>query len=448
MEDSSTVMTVVLAILAFVLVFCNGFFVLSEFAIVKVRRSKLEELSKNGVANSKLALKILGRLDSYLSATQLGITLSSLALGWIGEPAIARLLERLITPYVEIEGVLLHTISFIIAFTIITLLHVVLGEIVPKSIAIARAEKSALAIAKPLYAFGFIFYPLIKMFDSIAGFFLRRMGIKTASDHESAHSEEELKFIVGESLKGGYIDSLEGEIIKNAVDFSDTQANEVMTPRRDIVYLKAENSYEKNVEIILESGYTRFPFCTDSIDNVTGLIHIRDLMQNLLTGKEEKDLSKLVRDIIVVPETTSISKVLQKMNERQNHTAIVLDEYGGTAGLLTLEDIVEEIMGDISDEYDLKSASHVQISEGVYEFDGMTPVCDVMETLNISFEEPDQVTIGGYVFNLLDRVPIVGDIVSDEQCEYEVLEIDGARVKKLRVTLLNQETEEESEEDK
>ncbi len=439
MEDSSTVMTVFLALLAFVLVFCNGFFVLSEFAIVKVRRSKLEELSKSGVANTKLALKILGRLDSYLSATQLGITLSSLALGWIGEPAIAKLLERAIAPYFEISGVLLHTISFIIAFTFITLLHVVLGEIVPKSIAIARAEKSALAIAKPLHAFWVIFNPVIRTFDFIAGLFLRRIGIEPASEHEIAHSEEELKFIVGESLKGGVLDSLEGSIIKNAVDFSDTNANEVMTPRRDIVYLKAENSFERNLEIILESGFTRFPFCVDSIDQVTGLIHIRDLMQNALGGNEEKDLSKFVRDIIVVPETTSISKVLSKMNERQMHTAIVLDEYGGTAGMITLEDIVEEIMGDISDEYDLKSVNYVKLEDDSFEFDGMTPVDEAIDVLDINIEEPDQVTIGGYVFNLLDRVPIVGDVISDDFCEYEVVEIDGARIKKLRVKVLKQE---------
>lgn len=446
MEDSSTAMTVFLAVMAFVLVACNGFFVLSEFAIVKVRRSRLEELSKNGVANSELALKILHRLDSYLSATQLGITLSSLALGWIGEPAIARLLERLITPYVQIEGVLLHTISFIIAFTTITLMHVVLGEIVPKSIAIAKAEQSTLVIARPLHIFWVVFNPVIRTFDIIAGFFLRRIGIEAASDHESAHSEEELKYIVGESLKGGVLDSLEGSIIKNAVDFSDTNANEVMTPRRDIIFLKAENSYEKNLEIILNSGYTRFPFCVDNIDKVTGLIHIRDLLQSSLKHEDEKDLSKLVREMIIIPETTSISKVLQKMNEKQIHTAIVLDEYGGTAGLLTLEDIVEEIMGDISDEHDLKSIDYVQISEGVYEFDGMTPVDEAIEVLNIDIEEPEQVTLGGYVFNLLDRVPVIGDTISDKHCEYEVIEVDGARIIKLKATLCSEKAKEQDKE--
>ena len=212
---------------ALFLVLLNGFFVLSEFAIVKVRRSKLEEMAKHGKPNASLALKMSNSLDTYLSATQLGITLSSLALGWIGEPALARLIEPTFNHFFGDNPVLLHTVSFAIAFTVITFLHVVFGELVPKSVAIAKAETMALIIARPLYLFWILFYPLIRFFDIVAAFFLKRIGIAPSSEHEMAHSEEEIRIIVNESFKGGYIDSVESEIIKNAVDFSETVAKEI-----------------------------------------------------------------------------------------------------------------------------------------------------------------------------------------------------------------------------
>ncbi|MBQ3033105.1 MAG: HlyC/CorC family transporter, partial [Deferribacterales bacterium] len=370
--DTQILQSLLMILLAFFLVFLNGFFVLSEFAIVKVRRSRLEELVKNGKSNAKLALAISGKLDSYLSATQLGITLSSLALGWIGEPAVARLLEK---PFSKLFGdntVLIHSVSFVIAFTFITLLHVVAGELIPKSIAIARSEKASLAVARPLHGFWILFYPLIKLFDKLSAFFLARMGIKPASESETAHSEEELKFIAEESLKGGFIDSVEEEIIKNAVDFSDTTAKEIMTPRRDIICLKAENSYEGNLQIIRDTRHTRYPYCKGGKDMIVGMIHIRDILENELSQTPSHDLTHLVRQMIIVPEMASISDILAKMNRRQIHTALVIDEYGGTAGLLTMEDIIEEVMGDISDEHDLKIEEYKKLDDNSYVFDGMT----------------------------------------------------------------------------
>ncbi|PAF48927.1 hypothetical protein BKH41_04685 [Helicobacter sp. 12S02232-10] len=421
-------------IFAIFLVFLNGFFVLSEFAIVKVRKSRLEELSKTGSLNAKLALKISHQLDTYLSATQLGITLSSLALGWIGEPAVANLLS---IPFEKLFGtnpILLHTISFIVAFTFITLLHVVLGEIVPKSVAIAKSEKSALFVARPLYSFWIVFYPVIRLFDILAAFFLKRIGIEPAKESDSAHSEEELKIIVGESLKGGVIDSIEGEIIKNAVDFSDTIAKEIMTPRKDMICLNAEKSYEENIQIVMESRHTRYPYCEGSKDNIIGMIHIRDLLTSSVFDSNKHDLKGLVREMIIVPESASISQILIKMNKEQIHTALVIDEYGGTAGLLTMEDIIEEIMGDISDEHDLKTEDMHRIDEDTYEFDGMMDLESVEEAMDIEFDdECEQVTIGGYVFGLLGRLPVVGDRVNDKYCEFEVLSMEGARIKKLKM---------------
>lgn len=431
--------------LAIVLVLLNGFFVLSEFSIVKIRRSRLEELVKVGRPNAKLALAMTHKLDSYLSATQLGITLSSLALGWIGEPAFAKLLEYLFSDFFGDNKALLHTVSFIIAFTIITLLHVVMGELIPKSIAIAKTEGAVLKVAAPLHFFWILFFPLIRTFDFISAFFLKRMGIHPASEAETAHSEEELKFIVGESVKGGVLDTVEEEIIKNAVDFSDTVAKEIMTPRKDIVCLVADKTYEENLAIVKQSNHTRYPYCEGGKDSIIGMIHIRDLLENELSTNSSHDLSKLVREMIIVPETASISNILAKMNKRQIHTALVLDEYGGTAGLLTMEDIIEEIMGDISDEHDLKTEECKQIDEYTFEFDGMASLEDSGERIGINYEDEEQVTVGGYVFNLLGHLPSVGDIAEDDHCKYEVLEIDGNRVKKVRINIKNQnDTESES----
>jgi CBS domain containing-hemolysin-like protein len=422
---------------ALFLVLLNGFFVLSEFAIVKVRRSKLEELAKNGKANAELALKISNSLDTYLSATQLGITLSSLALGWIGEPALARLIEHPFSAMFGDNPTLLHSISFILAFTIITLMHVVWGELVPKSIAIAKAEQAALLVARPLYWFWVVFYPLIRLFDILASFFLKKIGIQPSNEHE-AHSDEELKIIVGESLKGGFIDSFEGEIIKNAVNFSDTVAKEIMTPRKDIVCIDAEMSYEENMKAVTGTKHTRYPYCHDNKDNITGMIHIRDLLNNMLS-ENPKPIGELERPIIVVPENASISDILVQMNRQRVHMALIVDEYGGTAGLLTMEDILEEIIGDTSDEHDTESEKIRQIDENSYEFDGMIDLDDVAEALNIEFEDDQAVTLGGHIFNLIGRMPSVGETIKDGLYIYEILKIDNNRIQKLLCTKIEKQ---------
>lgn len=441
MDSSSQLLMIILALFFVAL---NGFFVLSEFAIVKVRRSKLEELAKKNKANAKLSLKITKSLDTYLSATQLGITLSSLALGWLGEPAIAKVLYKAFGGFFGGNTILLHSVSFVIAFTIITFLHIVFGELVPKSIAIAKAEQSTLFVAKPLYLFRNVFFPVIKSFEMMSGFFLRRIGIEAVDESENAHSDEEIKIIIGESLKGGYLDSIESEILKNAVDFSDTTAKEIMTPRKDIVCLFDDNSYEENIQIVRGTNHTRYPYCKDGKDNVLGMIHIRDLLQATI-GNNERDLSKLVRELIIVPESSSISNVLMKMNKQQIHTALVVDEYGGTAGLLTMEDIIEEIMGDISDEHDTKIDEIRQIDSHTFEVDGMLDLDTISEQIQIAFSDDiEQVTIGGYVFNLLGKEPLVGDSVVEGDFAYEILEIDGMRIKKLKITRLKDEEVEEN----
>ena len=426
--------SILMLILALFLVFLNAFFVLSEFAIVKIRKSKLEERAKNEVKNASLALKITHSLDTYLSATQLGITLASLALGWISENAFVKLISIPFGYLLESSPLLVHSIASMIAFVFVTLLHVVLGELVPKSVAIAKTESVVLLVAKPLYTFRIIFSPLIKLFDLLAAFFLKFINISPARENEAVHSDEELKIIIGESLKEGYIDSIEGEIIKNAVDFSDTLAREIMTPRKDMICLNAQDGYEKNIDIILQTNHTRYPYYQDSKDNILGMIHIRDLFENAIKGKEH-NLSKLVRNMIIVPESAHISEILNTMNRQQVHTALVVDEYGGTSGLLTMEDIIEEIMGDISDEHDLKIEDMRQIDAQTYEFDGKLEISDIEEMLDITFKNTnDHITIGGYVFGLFGRLPMMKDKITDEHCIFEVLEMEGARIKKLKVT--------------
>lgn len=420
---------------ALLLVALNGFFVLSEFSIVKIRRSRLEELVKSGNKTAKLALKISANLDTYLSANQLGITLASLALGWIAEPAIEHLLLTPITFLTGGNEALGKTISIVITFGVVTFLHVVLGELVPKSLAIAKTEKVVLLIAYPLHFFWLLFYPLIRLFDITALVFLRLLRVEPAKESELAHSEEELKIIVGESLKGGHIDMLEGEIIKNAVDFSATIAKEVMTPRKDMVCLSAKASMEENMDTIIHSGYTRFPYYVDSKDNITGMIHIRDIIENAYK-KESIELEKIVRPIIFVPETALISKILTTMNKDQIHTALVVDEYGGTSGMITMEDIIEEVMGDISDEHDDKNNDEFKkIDDYSYEVDGRYEISVLQDSVGLKFEDHrDEVSIGGYVFSLIGAIPNEGDKVSDSCADFEILEMDGNRIKRIRFT--------------
>ncbi|GAA7980657.1 hemolysin family protein [Helicobacter pylori] len=431
--------SILMLMVAFLLVLLNAFFVLSEFALVKVRKTRLEELVKIGNSNAKLALKMSQRLDTYLSATQLGITLSSLALGWVGEPAIAKLLAALFESMDLRENpIFIHSMSVVIAFLGITFLHVVLGEIVPKSLAIAKSEKAALFAARPLHVFWVVFYPVVRLFDVIAHFFLKKVGINP-KEHDGTHSEEELKIIVGESLREGIIDSVEGEIIKNAVDFSDTSAKEIMTPRKDMVCLDEENSYEENIDIVLKSRFTRYPYCKGSKDNIIGMVHIRDLLSRSIFTPKMHDFKQIVRKMIIVPESASISQILIKMKKEQIHTALVIDEYGGTAGLLTMEDIIEEIMGEISDEYDLKQEGVNKLEEGVFELEGMLDLESVEEVLHIEFDkECEQVTLGGYVFSLLERMPMEGDIIISHGYLFEVLSVDGARIKRLKASKKDQ----------
>ncbi|MWV62320.1 DUF21 domain-containing protein [Helicobacter saguini] len=423
-----------MVILAIVLIFLNAFFVLSEFALVKVRKSRLEELVKQNNNVARLALKMSNSLDSYLSATQLGITLSSLALGWCGSYITALILHGMHAIFTT-NAQLLDSISLVISFSLVTLLHVILGEIVPKSVAIAKSESAALAIARPLYLFWLIFFPIIKFFDFSSMLFLKLLKVE---HHADVHSDEELKIIVGESLKGGVLDSIEGEIIKNAVDFSDTLAREVMTPRKDMICLDKTLSYEKNIEILISGEHhTRYPYCDGSKDNIIGIIHIRDVLAAHIRNnyKPIDSFDDFVKKMLIVGEGASISQVLLKMNKKKVDTALVIDEYGGTAGMLTSQDIMNEIIGSIVNDT-TKNSGIKKVDDRTYEVDGKVDLETIKSVTNFEYDEDStQVTIGGYVLNLFGDMPSVGDIVSDTYCQYEVLAIEDTRIKKLRILI-------------
>lgn len=422
--------------LVLILVFANAFFVVSEFSIVKIRRTRLEELAHGGNKRAKTALKITENLNTYLSAIQLGITLASLGLGWIGEPAVSKLLEAAFGSYLTDNQVLLHSISFGVAFAFITLLHVVLGELVPKSLAIQDTERFALIIAPSLYRFNRLFSPFIWIFDRLTIKLLRIMGFKASNENDEAHSEEEIKLIIDASQRGGIIDDTESEIIQNAINFSEICAHEVMIPRQDIKCLYQNYTYQEAMDFVKKYNHTRFPLCSKDRDNIVGMIHIRDLMEYDENQPEKDAMSKIARKILFVPENKSVSDILHQMMLKHIHLAIVVDEYGGTAGMLSMEDILEELVGDIMDEHDdIADEPMKKIDDRNCEFDGVVLIEDAFSCMCIPECEHEESTIGGYVFGLLGSVPKVGDKVEDEYCHYEVLTVNNMRITKVKVLL-------------
>jgi len=424
-------------IATFLFVLVNGFFVLAEFSLMKIRKTRLEELVQQGNGRAELALRVVSSFDTYLGATQLGITLASLGLGWLGEPAISALLEPVLFAYFPGSTWLLTTLSIVIGFTIITFLHIVVGELVPKSMAIQRSESMALLCVWPLYIFHKLGYPIILLFNYAAKALMLAMGIKPANEADLAHSEEELRMIVSASHRGGVLNQMESDLIDNVFDFADRIAREVMVPRQDMICLFADDSYEDNLKVVRQTNHTRYPLCLDDKDHVIGIVHLRDLMDLELCNADKKDVRTIMREILVVPEGMSVAKLLQIMRRKRIHLSIVVDEYGGTAGLVALEDIIEEIVGDIQDEHDAIIQAEIQrMPDDSYEFDGRVLFDDVAELLDIRLEEHEEDTIGGYIFGLLGRRPEIGDAVNIGQYGFSVLQVTGFRIVRVKAVPL------------
>jgi len=415
--------------LGLLLVLLNGFFVAAEFALVKVRPTQIDPHVERGDPRAKVARHMVRHLDSYLSATQVGITLASLALGWIGEPAFAWILEPWILRIPGATPAVVHSISLATAFVVITVLHIVLGELVPKSIAIRKSEGTSLWIAVPLYGFFKMTYPAIWLLNHAANGILRIFGIQPVSETELGHSEEELRRLLTEPSHDG-LASQKGELLDNVFELSHRTARQIMIPRADVAFLSTTWTLAENLDIARRSGHTRFPLCDGDLDHAIGLVHIKDLFR---AEAPTTDLRDVARDLKFVPETLALDRLLRRMRRERTHLAAILDEYGGVSGIVALENVIEEIVGPIQDEFDAEKPELVRTGENAYHVSGSMLVVDLEDELSIEFSDRDEDTIGGVVVSELGRLPAEGDRVEVGPLRIRVLEVDRNRIRTLAV---------------
>jgi len=415
------------------LIAMNGFFVAAEFCCVKIRPSRLETLIQEGNTRAKYAKKLVDELDEALSVTQLGITLASLGLGWVGEPFVA----KLIAPAIHALGVgetLGHTISFALAFSLITSLHIILGELTPKSMAIAAAEKILLNIAIPMLIFWKVMYPFVWLLNKTASFVSHHLGL-TTSESEVAHNPEEIRLLMKESRKQGLVDDTEVDFVDNVFDFTERNVREIMVPRLDMVCLYLDKSYEENLATILEEEMTRYPLCLEDKDHIVGFLHIKDLTRVMLQGKKKPSLKKLARKVFFVPESMDVSVLLKTMQTNRSQLAIVVDEYGGTAGMVTIEDIIEEIVGDIQDEFDEERPDAEKRDENLYSIDAKMLLEELKDEFSISIEDEDVDSVGGWLNDKLGGEPKVGQSAAYEGNTFYVEEVEGLRITRILIRL-------------
>ncbi len=402
---------VVKLLLALFLVVLNGFFVAAEFSIVKVRYSQIQIKAAEGNSMAKQAEHLIKHLDEYLSATQLGITLASLALGWVGESAMHHVIENSFHYFeVAIADATVTTISLVISFFLITVMHIVFGELIPKSIAIRKAEQTAMVIAMPLRVFYTVFKPFIWTMNHMSNGFLRLIKIHPASEQE-IHSTEELQLLVKQSADSGEIEEENYEIIKNAFDFTDHSAKQIMVPRQNISSIDIEDPVEDIITIIMDGGYSRLPVYKDSIDNIIGIFYAKEIIREYVKRKgvlNHADLQELMRDAFFVVGSKKISDLLKVFQQKKQHLAVVIDEFGGTEGIVTLEDILEELVGEIQDEEDDEEKIVDKVGENVFWVQATQPLDEINEHLPKLFplsEDGEYNTLAGYILHELEDIP-------------------------------------------
>jgi CBS domain containing-hemolysin-like protein len=418
------------------LVGMNGFFVACEFAIIKVRASQLDELVEEGDARARFAKYIRGHLDAYLSATQLGVTVASLALGWLGEDFLAHLLE----PFFALANIHSHafvtSVSVALAFVGITFLHIVFGELAPKYTAIANPLAVSLRLVRPLAAFYFLFKPAIWVLHKSSNFLLRRvLRMQPVAGTDLAHSEEELRLIFEQSEKSKEVSPLGRKLLFNVLDLRERVVRDIMTPRGDVVYLDLEDDFETNVKKALDSRHTRFPLCRENLDNTVGLIHIKELVP--MMRDPNPDLLRIKRELIPVPEMMPLEKLLSLFLSKHAHLAIVVDEFGGTVGMVTLENVLEELVGDIQDEFDTDKEEFRKISANEFTVDGALGLYELNDLAKIELESADVSTIGGYVTHLLGHLPKQGEQVKIDNYLVTVSQTDARRIRQLHFQKLS-----------
>ncbi|WP_020615829.1 hemolysin family protein [Paenibacillus daejeonensis] len=422
------------------LVFMNGFFVAAEFAMVKVRGTRIDTLVTEGNRRAKFASHLTNNLDAYLSACQLGITLASLGLGYVGEPAIAKIIEPYLKGWFGLNDVLVHTIAFLIAFSIITFLHIVLGELAPKTLAIRKSENVTLLTAAPLMLFHKIMFPFIWFLNGTANWLLKRVGVEPASEHDSAHTEEEIRILMKESHKSGLIDNTELTLMDNIFDFAETCAREIMIPRTEMSCLYAGRSYEENKKIALQEMHTRFPVCDQDKDNIIGFVHIKDILKSESPGLD--DIRQILRPITTVPESMQISTLLKLMQKKKTQIAILIDEYGGTSGLVTLEDIMEEIVGDIQDEFDEERPDIEKKTSDSYSINGLMLIEEVNSFFELDIDSENYDTIGGWIYSQIEIPPKKQQKVTYGAFEFVIEETDHLRISRIGVRKRIEENDE------
>jgi CBS domain containing-hemolysin-like protein len=420
------------------LVLLNGFFVAAEFAIVKVRASQIEIRAQLGSRPAKLSAHIVNHLDGYLAATQLGITLASLGLGWVGEPVVS----KIIIGIMDMTGMdivknahLAHQIALPIAFAIISVLHIVFGELAPKSIAIQKAESTTLFVAYPLNFFYLIFRPFIWVLNGFATVVLRMIGIKTVHGSE-IHSSDELKYLIQQSSESGSIETNDYDIIKNAFDFSERTAKQIMIPRNLVASLNVNNFNDSELERMLSEGYSRIPCYEGTIDNTTGIIYIKDILKKLRKN-EEIIIKDLMRPVIIIPENKKIGILLKEFQQKHIHMAVIVNEFGGMEGLVTMEDIIEELVGEIQDEDDNEVPIVVKTNEFTYKVMATAAINDVNNMLPSPFKEDKRFdTLAGIIIQRFGKIPNVLEKITIDDYEITVLERTGNKLNIVEVKYL------------
>src|SRR6266498_6039533 len=425
------------------LVLLNGFFVVAEFALVKIRDSQLKTLTDEGVRRAGFVKQIRDNLNAYLSACQVGITAASLGLGWLGEPFIAQMLQ----PFFALAGIesppVIKSVSFALAFSVITFLHIVLGEQAPKILAIRKAISATLFVSAPLRLFYTVFKPAIWLLNAASNWILRRLlSIEPIAEGELAHSEEELRLIFDQSAKSAEVTPLGRELVINVLDLRNRVVRDIMTPRGEIVYLDLEDDFETNVKKAIESRHTRFPLSRENLDNTVGLVHMKELLP--MMRDPQPDLLKIKRDLIPVPEMMPLEKLLKLFLSKHAHLALVVDEFGGTVGMVTLENVLEEVVGDIQDEFDFEKEEFRKISANEFTVDGALGLYELNELARLELESADVSTIGGYVTHLLGHLPKQGEQVKIGNYLVTVSQTDGRRVNQLHFKKLSDVADEES----
>lgn len=414
------------------LVGLNGFFVAAEFALVKVRETRLAELAAAGNFRAKIARRLVGNLDAYLSATQLGITLASLALGWMGEPLVSEPLEPLLRRLGVTSHTLATSIAVAVGFILISSLHIVFGEQAPKSLAIRRTEGAVLWIALPLRVFHFVFFPAIWLLNTAAVGAISLLGIKPATEEELAHSQAELQMLLSASARGGQISEQEKKISARALRFADLRARQIMVPRHEVVYLSLADPLETNLAKARTNNFARYPLCEKGLDTVVGMVHLRDLLWMVQDGKAS-DLRGIAHELLLFSEDETLEAMLTRFKQAHIHLALVVDESGVVSGIVTLENVIEQLVGPIQDEFDEETPRLKRIGPEVYSAAGNAPLTLLREKFGLPFSDPEVATLSGYLTKELGRFPQEGDALSIGEWQVTVTKADALAVKTCRL---------------